>query len=222
VAAGEKQRGAAGTSFPGVGPSPRKTNAGEPLVSGGARRARTARNPQTQIIMAKYDDVQKKQDRATDKARNADPITKAPGSHPVGTGIGAVAGGAAAGAATGTVAGPVGTIAGAAVGAIVGGLAGKGIAEKIDPTVEDAYWRQNHNRQSFAGDSRYSDYAPAYRVGYEGYRDYGSTGKTYDQVEADLRRRYESNSPRLGWENAKSATRAAWDRTFHNYGRTKQ
>mgnify|MGYP003391712891 CR=1 FL=1 len=30
----------------------------------------------------------------------------------------------------------------AAVGAIVGGLAGKGVAEMVDPTAEDAYWRE--------------------------------------------------------------------------------
>src|SRR5687767_10858541 len=78
------------------------------------------------------------------KDANRDPITGAPGSHPVGTGLGAAAGGAAAGAAIGTVAGPVGTAVGMAAGAIVGGLAGKGIAEKIDPTVEDSYWRQNY------------------------------------------------------------------------------
>jgi hypothetical protein len=160
--------------------------------------------------------------KTRDKARNADPITKAPGSHPVGTGVGAVVGGAAAGAAAGTVAGPAGTVAGAAVGAIVGGLAGKGIAEKFDPTIEDAYWRANHNRQAFAKDSRYEDYAPAYRVGYEGYRDYASKGKTYDQVEADLRRRYERTSPRIGWDSASDATRAAWDRAVITYGTEKR
>ena len=165
-----------------------------------------------------YKDPQKSQDAA----RNADPITKAPGSHPVGTGVGAALGGAAAGAAAGTVAGPAGTIAGAAVGAIVGGLAGKGIAEKIDPTVEDAYWRENHNRQKFAKDSRYDDYAPAYRTGYEGYSEFGARGKSYDQVEADLRRRYESTSPRIGWESASFATRAAWDRANSTYGTEKR
>ena len=75
---------------------------------------------------------------------NRDPITGAPGAHPVGTGIGAIAGGAAVGAAIGTVAGPLGTGIGMAAGAIAGGLAGNGIAEKIDPTAEDAYWRTSY------------------------------------------------------------------------------
>jgi phage tail tape-measure protein len=67
---------------------------------------------------------------------NLDPITGAPGAHPVGVGLGAAAGGIAAGAAAGTVAaGPVGTVVGAAVGAIAGGLGGKAVAEHFDPTV---------------------------------------------------------------------------------------
>ena len=57
-----------------------------------------------------------------DADRNPDPITNAPGAHPIGTGIGA-AGGAVTGAAAGSLAGPVGTAVGAVVGAVVGGLA---------------------------------------------------------------------------------------------------
>lgn len=68
---------------------------------------------------------------------NADPITGEPGAHPVGTGVGA-AGGAVAGAAVGAIGGPVGAIVGGAVGAVVGGLAGKGAAEAVNPTEEEA------------------------------------------------------------------------------------
>ena len=74
---------------------------------------------------------------------HADPISGAPGAHPVGTGVGAVAGGAAAGAAIGAIGGPVGALVGVAVGAVVGGLAGKGVAEMIEPTAEQPYWREN-------------------------------------------------------------------------------
>ena len=145
-----------------------------------------------------------------DKSRNPDPITGAPGSHPVGTGIGAAAGGAAAGAAAGTVAGPAGTVVGAAVGAVVGGLAGKSIAEKIDPTREDAYWREHHSEQTFAADRPYDDFAPAYRVGYEGYGEFGATGTTFAQSEAELRRRYELQEADLPWDDARLASEAAW------------
>ena len=92
---------------------------------------------------------------------NLDPITGTPGAHPIGTGVGAALGGAAAGAATGTIAGPVGTVIGAAVGAIIGGLAGKGVAESIDPTVEDTYWRGNFSSRPYVQtNSDYQDYGP--------------------------------------------------------------
>ena len=92
---------------------------------------------------------------------NNDPLTGEPGAHPVGVGVGAVAGGMAAGAAVGTVAGPVGTAVGAAVGAVAGGLVGKGVAEGIDPTAEDAYWRENYRSRDYANGRSYDDFGPA-------------------------------------------------------------
>jgi hypothetical protein len=151
-----------------------------------------------------------------DKSRNPDPITGAPGSHPVGTGLGAAAGGAAAGAAAGSVAGPVGTIAGAAAGAIVGGLVGKSIAEKIDPTREDAYWRENHNRQGWAKGRPYDDFQAAYRTGYEGYAQYSNVGGRFDDREAELRTKYMSTNPKLSWDEARAASRAAWEKFERN------
>ena len=115
---------------------------------------------------------------------NRDPITGAPGSHPVGTGVGAALGGAAAGAAVGTVAGPVGTVAGAAVGAVVGGLAGKGVAEAIDPTSEATYWRENYKSRPYAKDASFDDYGPAYGYGVSSYVKY--PGRSFDDVESDL------------------------------------
>jgi hypothetical protein len=150
----------------------------------------------------------------TDKgSANRDPLTGAPGAHPVGTGIGAAAGGMAAGAAAGTVAGPVGTVAGAAIGAVVGGLAGKGIAEKIDPTLEEAYWREAYvSRPYIAEGSTFDDYGPAYGYGVESYVRY--PGKTFDQVEADLARDWQRSKGKstLAWENAKHAARDSWQR----------
>jgi len=71
---------------------------------------------------------------------NRDPISGAPGAHPVGTGLGAAAGGIAGGAAAGTLAaGPVGTVIGAAVGAVLGGLGGKAIAEQAGHDAREAY-----------------------------------------------------------------------------------
>lgn len=145
---------------------------------------------------------------------NRDPITGAPGAHPVGTGVGAAAGGMAAGAAAGTVAaGPVGTIVGAAVGAIAGGLAGKAVAEHFDPTIEDSYWRDNYQSQSYyQSGMTYDDYEPAYKLGYESRGRYA--GAKFEDVDNDLMRDYESRrgKSRLSWDHAKHAARAAWDR----------
>lgn len=142
---------------------------------------------------------------------NRDPITGAPGAHPVGTGAGAAAGGAA-GAAAGSIAGPAGTIIGAAVGAVAGGLAGKGIAEHYDPTIEDEYWSENFRDEPYYAEGReYDTYAPAYRLGYEGRARYD--GRSFDDVEADLEREYGSfQGNDMTWIEARPATRAAWDR----------
>ena len=148
--------------------------------------------------------------RGTDA--NRDPITKTPGAHPVGTGVGA-AGGATAGAAIGAIGGPVGAAVGLVAGAIVGGLAGKGVAEKIVPTVEDGYWKDNYSKRSYAEKNlSYDNYQPAYRTGYEGYSRY--PGKKYEQVETDLQRDYEKSKGKsnLTWDKAKHATRDAWHR----------
>ena len=92
-------------------------------------------------------------DAAKGKDANRDPISGAPGAHPIGTGLGA-SGGAAAGAAIGAVGGPVGALVGGAIGAVAGGLAGKGAAEAVNPTVEDAYWRDNYSTRPYAAADR--------------------------------------------------------------------
>lgn len=148
-----------------------------------------------------------------DRNANRDPLTGAPGSHPIGTGLGAAAGGVAAGAAAGSVAGPVGTAIGAIAGAVVGGLAGKGVAEMIDPTAEEAYWRDNYSSRPYVQDgATFDDYGPAYRYGVDNYARYGD--RPFDVVEPDLRRdwdRARGNSS-LSWDNAKHATRDSWQR----------
>ena len=98
--------------------------------------------------------------------RNLDPISKEPGSHPVGTGVGAAVGGAGVGAAAGMVAGPAGALVGAVAGAVAGGYGGKAAAEAINPTAEEAFWRDNYQSEAYYQDGRsFDDYAPAYRLG---------------------------------------------------------
>lgn len=107
----------------------------------------------------------------------------------------------------------MGAAVGMVAGAVAGGLAGKGVAEKIDPTVEDDYWRENYSSRPYADRNvPYDTYQPAYRTGYEGYARYA--GKSYEEVEADLERDYQraKGNSNLGWDKAKHATRDAWHR----------
>ena len=160
---------------------------------------------------------------------NRDPISGAPGSHPIGVGVGAAGGGAAgaaAGAAIGAAAGavatgpaaPIGAVIGTVVGAVAGGLAGKGVAEAVNPTAEDAFWRENYKTRPYAGAGEVAtytyeeDYRPAYRYGWESRSRY--KGKRFEDVESDLGRDWEraKDRSRLSWDRAKEATRDAWHR----------
>ncbi|HVT41214.1 MAG TPA: hypothetical protein VHE78_19415 [Gemmatimonadaceae bacterium] len=144
---------------------------------------------------------------------NRDPITGEPGAHPVGTGAGA-AGGAAAGAAVGAaLGGPLGFAVGGAVGAVAGGLAGHGVAEVVNPTAEDAYWRENYSTRPYvSADLDYTFYRPAYRYGWETRGRYD--GRTWEEVEDELGTGWYAarGTSVLEWEDAKPAARDAWDR----------
>ena len=105
------------------------------------------------------------------------------------------------------------TAIGAAVGAVMGGQGGKGIAEMIDPTAEEAYWRENCDTQPYyQKDYTYEDYHPAYRAGWEGRARY--EGRSFDEVERELEADYNRNrgTSRLAWDKSRHAARAAWDR----------
>lgn len=156
-----------------------------------------------------------------DVDRNPDPLTDAPGAHPIGTGIGA-AGGAVTGAAAGSVGGPIGTAVGAVVGAVVGGLAGKGAAEAVNPSVEDAHWRDTHVKEPYYSDAyTYDDYAPAYRAGYQSVMDGPAD---WNAVRTDLQHRWEADrqTSRLNWLDAEPAAKAAWERADRIWKQTKQ
>ncbi|HEX5755076.1 MAG TPA: hypothetical protein VFY12_01820 [Arenimonas sp.] len=118
---------------------------------------------------------------------NRDPITGAPGAHPIGTGVGALAGGTAA------------------------GLAGKGVAAAIDPAREDAYWRDHFSERPYVEHgSSYDDYGPAYSFGLESVSRY--PGKSFDEAEPEMSLRWvgSEGTSRLHWGNARNAVRDAW------------
>lgn len=144
---------------------------------------------------------------------NRDPLTGAPGAHPVGVGAGALGGGAAGTVIGGMVAGPIGAAVGAVTGAVAGGIAGKGAAEAINPTIEHAYWRKEiGNRPYFTIGTPYDQYGPAYQYGWESFEIH--KGRTFQEVELQLGRDWESRrgQSKLSWDHAKDATLDGWER----------
>jgi len=176
------------------------------------RRLNVKDHPMNHItIQSENENLAKKEE--ADRA-NRDPLSGAPGSHPVGTALGGSSG-AVAGALAGTaVAGPIGTVVGAVVGVLAGGLAGKAIGESVNPTEEDTYWRGRYVNEPYYENGRaYDDYAPAYRTGYMARSE--NDVRSFDEAEADLQARYlrDRGASKLEWAQARAATRAAWDRS---------
>jgi hypothetical protein len=112
----------------------------------------------------------------------------------------------------GSLAGPVGLAAGAAIGGVAGGMAGGGAGELVNPAAEEGYWRTAYVSAPYYSAGRtFDDYAPAYRLGYDGWARYGGP---YDVSERRLASEWESvkGHSRLTWDEAKHASRAAWHR----------
>jgi hypothetical protein len=87
------------------------------------------------------------------------------------------------------------------------------IGEMLDPTAEEAYWRENYqNEPYYQAGYAYDDYHPAYCTGWEGRARY--EGRSFDEVERELEADYSRRrgSSRLGWDRNRAAARAAWDR----------
>lgn len=153
-----------------------------------------------------------------DHDANRDPITGAPGSHPVGTGVGA-AGGGAAGAAIGAVGGPVGALIGGTIGAIAGGAAGHAVGERMDPTYDDGTFRQHHRTAEWGGDeASYDRYQPAYQYGWTARR--RTLGTNWDEWDGKMEQEWNAMPDRgdLSWEEARPAARSAWDRGDERFG----
>ncbi len=153
------------------------------------------------------------QSSITTASANPDPITGETGAHPVGTGVGTALGGALTGVAAGAVGGPVGAAIGAIAGGIAGAYAGKSIAEELDPSVEDAYWRTEYrNRDYYNANVDYDRIAPVYRYGWE-FEQAGNYDR-FEDAESQAQSRWENEGgPDLPWERVRPAFRDSWERT---------
>ncbi len=145
---------------------------------------------------------------------NLDPLSGAPGAHPVGVGVGAASAG---------VVGAVGRLDGRRSGRRRDRRGDRRPGRRPAPAKAWPRWSTRPSRPPTGGTptstrpyyvagTPYEHYEPAYRYGWEAHDRY--EGKRFGDVESDLERGWEKvkGNSSLAWEKAKHATRDAWDR----------
>ena len=88
-----------------------------------------------------------------------------------------------------------------------------GAAEGIDPTREDAYWRENFAGRAYVEQgASFGDYGPAYGFGVASYGRY--PGRSFEDVEPEMSGAWigSRGGSSLSWDRAKQAVRDAWNR----------
>jgi len=151
----------------------------------------------------------------------------------VGEATGGVAG-AAAGAALGSLGGPIGTIIGGIAGAVGGWWTGRAVSEAAESFTDedDAYYRRKFEQRRSGGaldpvsgtdlgrttggmgDDLGHDYdrvRPAYQIGYLAGMNPDYQGRSFEDVEPDLRRGWTSVGSGQGdWSNVRDYARDAY------------
>jgi hypothetical protein len=84
--------------------------------------------------------------------------------------------------------------------------------ELVNPTVEDAYWRENFKTRAYASGDTYDRWRAAYRYGWHSYTQH--RGQPFDEVEPAMQHEWDNSKDGslLTWEKAKDASRDAWAR----------
>jgi hypothetical protein len=104
--------------------------------------------------------------------------------------------------------------------AISTGTGGLAAGEDLDPVAEGDYWRENFRRRPYyQAEREFSHYEPAYRYGWEraGLSEYRN--RSFEEVELDLRRGWESEGePAAGspWDDARHPARDAFEKAQSN------
>ena len=90
--------------------------------------------------------------------------------------------------------------------------------DHISWNSESSYWRNNYATRPYYNSSRnYSVYEPAYRYGADMYS--RNNGRSYNELDQEeLRKGWEQarGNSNLKWNDAKMATRDAYDRMYNN------
>jgi uncharacterized protein (TIGR02271 family) len=94
----------------------------------------------------------------------------------------------------------------------------KGNESGSDISNYDQDFRRDYESRYASAGGRYEDYAPAYHYGYQSASDSRYQGRSWDQVESDLRSDYGRRYPNSTWERVKDSIRYGWDKVT---GRTR-
>ena len=166
--------------------------------------------------MSKHDHLEDAKKAEADAA-NRDPITGEPGSHPVGTTVGATLAGAAGTIVGAGLGGPLGAVVGASLGVAAGAAMGHNAAEAANPTYVEVEPRLQSEfaTRPYANGRVYDDYREAYMFG-ANERHHWPAPATWDAAtEATLADRWAQTDTRrsLRWDEARDAVRDAWTAT---------
>jgi len=122
--------------------------------------------------------------------------------------------GAAGGMSLGAIGGPVGLVVGGLAGAIGGWWAGRGIADAMTKKDDHDFRRHFDASPDRPADRSYDDVRPAYVAGHLAGRNPDYDGKSFEDIEADLRCGWSTEIvAHCGeWPTVRRYARAAFDR----------
>jgi hypothetical protein len=122
--------------------------------------------------------------------------------------------GAVAGMSVGAVAGPVGLVLGGLAGALGGWWAGRGISEAITDYDDEDLRRHYAESPHHLADRSYADVSAAYVAGHLAGRNPEYAGRSFEQIEPDLRRGWSDEvATQVGeWSTVRSFALTAFER----------
>lgn len=128
-----------------------------------------------------------------------------------GEGVGGI-GGTLAGAAIGSAAGPIGTIIGGIAGAAGGWWAGEKAGRALEDMGDHEPDYRRHFETNSSRDLTYDDARVGYSVGHMAGRNPDYRGRSWDEVEQDLRRGWKADE-RHQYDDLRPYVRHGFERT---------
>ena len=121
------------------------------------------------------------------------------------------------GAAIGSLVGPIGTVVGGIAGAVGGWWAGRAVADAAQEyTLDDEAVYKNHydNSPVRLADRNFDAASPAFRLGHMAARNPDYRGRSFVDVEPDLRSGWDTSTSKISgdWESVRGYVNDAYDR----------